>query len=220
MKPTDHDAVAEDVVRCAYDTVADAYADAFASTEPELPVDLAMIEHFASLLAEPREVLDAGCGAGRMMPLLAGLGCRVQGIDLSRGMIRRARRDHTQFPSRVGSLSDLPLPDAAVDGVFSWYSTIHTPDAELPAVLTELRRVVKPGGHVLLAFQSGSGVTEVSGAYRQRGLDVALYRHDRTADDAVAALLAAGMEEVARLERAPAAHERTAQAVVIARRPV
>ncbi|GGC82248.1 methyltransferase [Tersicoccus solisilvae] len=218
MEPTDDDA-AEDVVRRAYDTVADAYADAFASTEPELPVDLAMIEHFVSLLAQPRDVLDAGCGAGRMMPLLAGLGCRVQGVDLSAGMIRRAQRDHGQFPSRVATLSGLPFPDAAVDGVFSWYSTIHTPDAELPGVLAELRRVVRPGGFVLLAFQSGAGVVELSGAYREHGLDVILYRHDRTADDVAAALLAAGMDEVARLERAPAAHERTPQAVIIARRP-
>lgn len=206
-------------MRRAYDTVADAYADAFASTEPELPVDLAMIEHFASLLPEPRDVLDAGCGAGRMMPLLASLGCCVEGVDLSAGMIRRAQQDHGQYPSRVATLSELPFPDATFDGVFSWYSTIHTPDGELPGVLAELVRVVHPGGHVLVAFQAGAGPVEVSGAYRRRGLDVTLYRHDRSADDVVAALRVVGFVEVARLERAPAAHERTPQAVVIARRP-
>ena len=66
-------------MRLAYDEVADTYADHFRSTEPELPVELAMIEHFASLLPGDRRVLDAGCGAGRMLPLLAALGCQVEG---------------------------------------------------------------------------------------------------------------------------------------------
>ena len=74
----------------AYDEVADSYADHFRSTEPEQPVELAVVAHFASLLPGRREVLDAGCGAGRMMPLLAGLGCAVTGMDLSPGMVRRA----------------------------------------------------------------------------------------------------------------------------------
>ena len=69
-------------VRAAYDDVADLYADHFRATEAEQPVDVAMIEHFVSLLtsadgARPR-VLDAGCGAGRMLPLLARFGADGQ----------------------------------------------------------------------------------------------------------------------------------------------
>ena len=64
----------EVATRSAYDVVADAYADHFRSTEPEQPIDLAMIDHFAGLLPQPRRVLDAGCGAARLMPYLAALG--------------------------------------------------------------------------------------------------------------------------------------------------
>jgi cyclopropane fatty-acyl-phospholipid synthase-like methyltransferase len=110
-------------VRRAYDEVADTYADHFRSTEPELAVELSMVEHFASLLSGERRVLDAGCGAGRTMPVLAALGCRVQGIDLSPNMIRRSRRDHSSFPSQVASLTELPFADESFDGVFSWYSS-------------------------------------------------------------------------------------------------
>lgn len=74
----------ETLTRTAYDAVADTYADRFTATEPEQPVDLAMIDHFAGLLTEPRRVLDAGCGAGRLLPYLAAQGCRPQGVDLSR----------------------------------------------------------------------------------------------------------------------------------------
>lgn len=107
-------------MRRAYDEVADAYVDHLRSTEPELPAELGMIDHFASLRPGDRRVLDAGCGTGRMLPALAGLGCCVEGVDLSPGMIRRSRRDHGWFPSQVASIADLPFPDGSFDGVFSW----------------------------------------------------------------------------------------------------
>lgn len=204
-------------MRAAYDEVADTYADHFRSTEPELPVELAVVAHFASLLDGTRRVLDAGCGAGRMMPVLAGHGCRVEGVDLSPAMVRRSRRDHPEHAVQVASIADLPFADASFDGVFSWYSTIHTPPAHLPATVRELRRVLRPGGLLLVAFQCGHGVRDVSDAYRRRGHDVVLHRWNRTADEMAQALDAAGLAVQARLERAAAGQERDAQAVLVAR---
>jgi SAM-dependent methyltransferase len=210
--------VSEEHVRSVYDRVADDYADFFPSTGPEQPLELAMVAHFAALLAGTgREVLDAGCGAGRMLPVLAGAGCRAVGVDLSAGMVRRARRDHPEFDVRVGSLTALPFPDRSFDGLFSWYSTIHTPDEELDTVLAEARRVLRPTGHLLVAFQAGSGRREVGAGYRRLGHDVELVRHDRTPDQVAGAMRAAGFAEVARLVRAPAGTEQTDQAVLVAR---
>ncbi len=203
-------------VRLAYDEVADTYADHFRSTEPELPVDLAMIEHFASLLPGERRVLDAGCGAGRMLPILAALRCRVEGVDLSPRMIRRSRGDHSSFPTQVASIAELPFPDSSFDGVFSWYSTIHSPDTDLPRIMGEACRVLRPGGFLLVAFQSGHGVQDVSDHYRRRGHHIALHRYNRTPEEIGHAITCAGMSEIARLERAATANERDGQAVLIA----
>ena len=210
----------EHSVRVAYDEVADSYADHLRSTEPEQPVELAMIDHFASLLTGERRVLDAGCGAGRLLPLLADLGCRVEGIDLSPGMIRRAQRDHPSFATRVGSLTELPYPDASFDGYVSWYSTIHSVDADLPRIFGEAHRVLRAGGVALLAFQAGAGTRDVADAYRRHGHDVRLERYNRTPAAIAELLAAAGLQEVARLERRPAGpHERDGQAVLIAAAP-
>ena len=210
--------MAETGVGAVYDRVADDYADRFPSTEPEQPVELAVVAHFAALVAgSGGQVLDAGCGAGRMLPVLAAAGCSPVGIDLSPGMVRRARQDHPGFDVRVGDLAALPFPDGSFDGFFSWYSTIHTPDEQLGAVLAEAGRVLRPGGHLLVAFQAGRGPQEVAGGYRRLGHDVELWRHDRTPDQVAAGLRAAGFDEVARLVRAPAAGERTDQAVLVAR---
>ena len=206
-------------MRAAYDEVADSYADHFRCTEPEQDVELAVVAHFASLLPGRREVLDAGCGAGRMMPLLAGLGCAVSGLDLSPGMVRRARTDHPGFSSVVGSLTHLPYADGSFDGLFSWYSTIHSSDVDLALVAGEAHRVVRPGGLVLVAFQAGHGTRDVSEAYRRHGQHVVLERHNRTADVMADVLAGAGLAEVARLVRGPVGGERDGQAVVVARRP-
>ncbi|HEU4812088.1 MAG TPA: methyltransferase domain-containing protein [Nocardioides sp.] len=206
----------EQGVRAAYDEVADSYADHFRSTEPEAPVELAMVEHFASLLSGEKRVLDAGCGAGRLLPVLAELRCSVEGVDLSPGMISRAQQDHPSFATRVASLTHLPHPDGAFDGYFSWYSTIHSPDEDLPRIFGEAARVLRTGGVILVAFQSGRGTRDLSAAYMRHGHDITLERYNRTPEQVATALAAAGFQEVARLERQPAgAHERDSQGVVI-----
>ena len=209
----------EERTRTAYDTVADLYADTFTATEPEQPLELAMIDHFVTSLGESPRVLDAGCGAGRLLPLLAARGCRPQGVDLSPGMVRRARADHPAYRCTVGSLTDLAFSDDEFDGVLSWYSTIHTPDADLDRVLAEMARVLRPGGHLLLAFQVGEGARDIGPGFAAHGLRVTLDRYHRSVLEVASRLERLGMPVVARLERGPLGSETDPQAVVIARRP-
>ena len=49
--------------------------------------------------------------------------------------------------------------------------------AGLPLVLTEAARVLRPGGHVLVGFQSGTGTRDVSAAHRRFGHEIRLQRH-------------------------------------------
>lgn len=204
-------------VRSAYDAVADLYAEHFPSTEPEQPVDLAMIDHFATLMIPGVTVLDAGCGAGRMLPYLAARGCHPVGVDLSPGMVRRARRDHPRFTTMVGTLTALPLGDHALDGYFSWYSSIHLSDEDLEVALGEARRVLRPGGVALFAFQEGEGVEEVGAGFRQLGHDVSLHRRHRTVEQMADLVVGTGFEVLSRMSRAPLPPERHHQAVLIAR---
>jgi ubiquinone/menaquinone biosynthesis C-methylase UbiE len=208
-------------VRIAYDVLAEAYATHLPDTRAEAEADLAMVDAFAAAVRQdddPR-VLDAGCGAGRMSAYLAARGCLVEGVDLSPGMVAVARRDHPAPRFEVGSLTELPCAEAEFAGVMLWYSAIHTPPSHQPAIFAEVARVLRPGGHVLVATQSGEGVRDVAPSYRRLGFDVVLERHLYTAD-AVAALLAdAGLAEVQRLERPAQGSERDDQAVVLARAP-
>ncbi len=212
-----------EAVRIAYDTVAGDYADAFPGTEPETPLDLAMVDAFAGAVRTQAEtpsnarILDAGCGAGRMSQYLKDHGCSVQGIDGSPGMVAMARRDHPDIHFSVADLASIPFADNSFAGVMLWYSIIHTPPADLPGVLTEAVRLVRPGGHLLVAFQSGTGIRDVAPAYRELGHEITLERYCYTADDVTAILETVGAQEVCRLVRSPQARERDDQAVVLAR---
>lgn len=191
-----------DEVRSAYDTVAQEYAACFPGTEPEEQVDLAMITHFVEqLTSSNKEVLDAGCGTGRISRFLSDRGCVVHGVDLSPGMLAMARRDHPDIATQVASITDLPFSDARFDGILYWYSIIHVADSDLAAVFHQARRVLRPGGVVLIAFQAGQGARDVAGAYRTLGYNVTLTRFHRTADQVSGLLAAADFREEARLVR-------------------
>ena len=91
-----------DVVRVAYDTVAEDYAAYLPDARAEAPLDLAMVDAFVQAVGTGEPVLDAGCGAGRMSRHLADRGVEVSGVDLSPGMISMARRDHPDLEFQAG----------------------------------------------------------------------------------------------------------------------
>ncbi|MBR7743424.1 class I SAM-dependent methyltransferase [Phycicoccus sp. BSK3Z-2] len=179
-----------------------------------------MVDHLVDRLRSGpgTRVLDAGCGTGRMGRYLTDRGCSVVGVDLSPGMLATARRDHPDLEVLEGDLTALPLPGACVDGVLAWYSLIHLPDHELPGALAEVSRVLRPGGLVLVAFQTGTGEWDVGRRLRERGHDVRLVRYHRGPKQMMDALAAAGLEREARLVRDPLGREQHGQAFVLARR--
>lgn len=206
-------------VQRAYDTVAGTYADYFTDASAESPLDRAMVDAFAAAVTdmdEPGQVLDAGCGAGRMSRYLADRGCAVQGVDLSPGMVEMARRDHPGLEFGVASLTELPFPDDTFAGVMVWYSAIHTPPQGQLQIFAEVARVLRPGGHVLVGLQSGEGTRDASAAYARFGHDIELERYLYTPDEVAAVLEGAGLTEVARMVRRPREGERDDQSALLA----
>lgn len=100
-------------------------------------------------------LLDAGCGPGQWVQILAAGDRKVVGIDLSEQFLTVGRRSNPSVPFLRGSLTALPLRAGSVGGVLAWYSIIHTPPDALPSLLGELRRVLRPDGSLLLAFVDG-----------------------------------------------------------------
>ncbi|MEU0470733.1 class I SAM-dependent methyltransferase [Amycolatopsis sp. NPDC006131] len=96
-----------------------------------------------------RRILDAGCGAGPLTAALRDRGAEVTGIDASAGMLALARRRLGEdVPLRLADLNDpLPFADGAFDDVVASL-VLHYLEDWKPA-LSELRRVLRPGGRLI-----------------------------------------------------------------------
>jgi len=103
----------------------------------------------------PRHLVlaDVGCGTGSLTFELARFSHKVIGFDLSREMLRRARRgaqerELTNVEFQYGDATDLPAKENQFDGVFG-VMVLHFLDAPGTAI-KELCRVTRPGGSVIV----------------------------------------------------------------------
>jgi ubiquinone/menaquinone biosynthesis C-methylase UbiE len=112
------------------------------------------------LEAVPGEhVLEIGFGPGAAVARLAEQGVRVTGVEVSDLMVEEAKRRNARHTKAgvvhllTGDGVHVPLPDNSVDAALSVHSVYFWPD---PArTVTELARVLRPGGRAVLCFRSG-----------------------------------------------------------------
>jgi SAM-dependent methyltransferase len=106
----------------------------------------------AFLLAEARpgeRVLDLGCGAGRFVAALRDAGADPVGVEIAETALERARRNAPGADLRLMEPDgSLPLEHASVDLV--WCSEVLEHVADTEHTLLEARRVLRPGGRMLI----------------------------------------------------------------------
>ena len=153
MKPDDF--------RSSYDAVAEVYAKAFFDELSRKPFDRELLDAFAASVPRAK-ALDVGCGPGHVGRYLSERGMNVVGVDLSPAMVEIARRLNPAMRFEVGDMRGMPIGDRTMDALVAFYSLIHIAREEVPAVLTEFRRVLAPDGRLLLAVHGGTGTVSRS----------------------------------------------------------
>ena len=142
-------------IRSAYDQIAPHYAARNSEMRDGL-INLAA--QFLELSGSGTRLLDLGCGAGRDMAWFESQGATVTGADISTGMLAHARQ-LVRGPLVQADMLMLPFPPAQFSGVWCMAALLHLPKAEAPAALTEMKRILTPGGALALGLHEGEGET-------------------------------------------------------------
>ncbi|CAN7664707.1 MULTISPECIES: class I SAM-dependent methyltransferase [unclassified Variovorax] len=103
-------------------------------------------------LCSGRDVLDIACGEGYGSALLADVARSVVGVDISHDAVAHASRTyaaHENLRFLQGSATQIPVADACIDVAVSFETLEHL--AEQEEMLTELRRVLKPSGILIIS---------------------------------------------------------------------
>ena len=111
-------------------------------------------------LLRDRRVLEIGCGQGLDAERIVQVCRSYTGVDLSEASVEIAREvveaqkpPHVETQLRVADAERLDFKDASFDAIYSVGVLHHTPDFE--AALSELHRVLEPGGTVVLMLYRG-----------------------------------------------------------------
>jgi ubiquinone/menaquinone biosynthesis C-methylase UbiE len=107
---------------------------------------------WASRVVAGKDVLDAACGTGYGIEILASTGARaVTGVDLDTSAVKDAESRYGDYAEAIleGDLHDLPLEDASFDAVVCFEAIEHLENAG--RALAELRRVLRPGGTLIVS---------------------------------------------------------------------
>ncbi len=106
-------------------------------------------------------ILDAATGTGKNMPFYPP-GAEVVGLDISAGMLERARQRAERHGIQVAllqrDLAETGLPDACFDAIMAAFVFCCIPEPRKPVALRELRRLLAPGGKLyILDYTMPSG---------------------------------------------------------------
>jgi SAM-dependent methyltransferase len=184
----------------SYDRLADEYVRRIYGELQHKPLDRQLLDDFASRVRGSGVVCDLGCGPGHVGRYLWEQGVEVCGIDLSIELVERARRLNPGIDFQQGDLFELGVKDAIWAGIIAFYSIIHAPSSDHVLAFCEMRRVLRPGGLVLVAFHVGEQVLHFDELWGQNVfIDFYLFRSSAVAD----ALRSAGFEVEKIIERDP-----------------
>ncbi|WP_019585344.1 class I SAM-dependent methyltransferase [Deinococcus apachensis] len=106
-------------------------------------------------------LLDVGTGPGNFPGRLHAQGHRgrLVGVDLSPGMVERARETYPEVEFVGASADTLPFPVASFDVLTARHMLYHVPD--VPAALTEFARVLRSGGRFLAVTNAAGYMSEL-----------------------------------------------------------
>ena len=161
----------------SYDAVASEYAERFKDEMDDKPFDRDCLDRLARDVGDLGPICDLGCGPGQIARYLHRNGVKTLGVDLSLNMISEAQRLNPEIHFHQGNMLSLPDVDNSWGGIAAFYCIIHIPRPQIVDALSEMKRVLKPGGLLLITFHIGTEIEHLDEWWEKPvNLDFAYYQ--------------------------------------------
>jgi SAM-dependent methyltransferase len=167
----------------SYDQVAAEYADKFKDEMDSKPFDRDCLDRLAREVGDLGPICDLGCGPGQISRYLHRQGVDTLGVDLSPRMVAEAQRLNPEIHFHHGDMLALQDADNSWGGIAAFYCIIHIPREWIVDALREMKRVIKPGGLLLLTFHIGDKTEHLEEWWEMPvNLDFTFYQPDEMKD--------------------------------------
>lgn len=156
-------------VRDSHDRLGSAYADwARGNDDP-------VRARYSALARETfpvqSHVLDLGCGDGSMLTAQLAEGRCVTGVDISPEQLRSASSAIPDARFICADITEIEFPEESFDGIVAFYCLTHVPQANLPDLIRNIARWLRPGGVYIGSF----GTADETGSIEENWLGVPMF---------------------------------------------
>lgn len=161
-----------------------------------------ILEYAEQFVPLKGRVLDYGCGSGYLIGHLLKRGVACEGLDFSEASVERVEQQFKEHPlfrgTTVADSVPTPLPDASMDLIFCVEVVEHLLDEHLEPTLGELRRLLRPGGVLIVTTPNDEDLSASKTLCPECGCVFHHYQHVRTWSAATlsAAFEAQGLETI------------------------
>ena len=148
----------QNIMHC-YDSTAAEYTGKFMNELDHKHLDKILLYAFADENKDKGKLIDLGCGPGQTTMLLKNYGVHdIIGMDLSAEMVAQANGLNPDIEFETGDMLQLKYTDESFGSAVAFYAIVHFDDAALSKAFTEIYRILKPGGQLLLSYHIGDGM--------------------------------------------------------------
>jgi SAM-dependent methyltransferase len=162
--------------QAGYDAVSQEYAERFKDEMNDKPFDRDCLDRLAREVGDLGPICDLGCGPGQIARYLHRQGVKTLGVDLSTKMVEEAQRLNPEIHFHPGDMLALPDEDNSWGGIAAFYCILHIPREQVLDALREMKRVLIPGGVLLVTFHIGQEIKHLDEWWEKPvNLDFAFY---------------------------------------------
>src|SRR5579859_6691610 len=123
----------------------------------ESKLDTKELDKFLAMLPKNGKILDAGCGSARDTAYMIQKGYKAWGTDLSENLLVEAKKIHPEVPTQLMDLTQITFPENTFDGIWCKAALLHIERENIPKVLKDFYKILKPNGILIIQTKEGVG---------------------------------------------------------------